>query len=109
MLRITCHHHAENQTTFDLEGRLAGPWVDELNRAWRQVQRSDTIAVIVNLCNVTYVDSDGKRLLSDMCKAGVSFEASGCLTRSIVEELTGSGSNSCAAHQKSHEGKPDGT
>ena len=89
MLRITCHHHERNQATFNLEGRLAGPWVDELNRAWQQVRGSDTIALVVNLCNVTYVDSDGKRLLSDMCRAGVKFEASGCLTRSLVEEVTG--------------------
>lgn len=94
----------------ELEGRVAGAWVDELKHAWKGLQGIENSDIVVNLCQVTYVDADGKRLLSDMCGAGVSFEASGCMTRSIVEELTGSCPNSSAGHQKgSHEGKRDGT
>jgi hypothetical protein len=109
MLRITIHNTPE-RTKIELEGRVAGAWVSELNRAWQQLQDIENSSIIVSLCQVTYVDADGKRLLSDMCNAGVSFEASGCLTRSIVEELTGSCPNTSAArHKDSHERKCDGT
>lgn len=107
MLRITIHN-TQGRTKIELEGRVAGAWVDELNQAWQQLQGIDNPAIVVSLCQVTYVDADGKRLLSDMCKAGVSFEASGCLTRSLVEELKGSCPNTSTAHRKgSHEEKGD--
>lgn len=108
MLRITIHS-TQGQTKIELEGRVAGAWVGELNQAWQQLQGIENSAIIVSLCQVTYVDADGKRLLSDMCNAGVSFEASGCLTRSIVEELTGSCPNSAAQQKGSYKGKRDGT
>ncbi len=94
----------------ELEGRVAGAWVSELNRTWQHLQHIENSPIIVSLCQVTYVDAEGKSLLSDMCNAGVSFEASGCLTRSIVEELTGSCPNTSIAHQKGgHERKSDDT
>ena len=105
MLRITIHNTQE-RTKIELEGRVAGAWVGELHRAWQQLQNIENSSIIVSLCQVTYVDADGKRLLSDMCNAGVSFEASGCLTRSIVEELMGSCPSTSAPHEKgSHERK----
>lgn len=105
MLRITIHTD-KSGTKIDLEGRLAGAWVDELKQAWKGLQGIENSAIVVNLCQVTYVDADGKRLLSDMCSAGVSFEASGCMTRSIVEELTGTCPKTNVARQ---EGKRDAT
>jgi hypothetical protein len=104
MLKITIHNF-QGRTRVELEGRVAGAWVDELNQAWRQLQGVDNPAIVVSLCQVTYVDADGKRLLSDMCKAGVNFEASGCLTRWLVEELMDSCLNTATAHRKDiHEG-----
>ena len=108
MLRITIHSTQE-RTKIELEGRVAGAWVGELNRVWKQLQGIENSDIIVSLCQVTYVDADGKTLLSDMCNARVGFEASGCLTRSIVEELTGSCPNRAAREKGSPEGKRDGT
>ena len=87
MLRITVHPQ-ETHTTLELEGRLAGPWVAELQRAWDEAGLSTGRRIVVNLAAVSYVDADGKRLLSDMCRAGIEFEASGCLMRWLVDDMT---------------------
>ncbi|HET6676286.1 MAG TPA: hypothetical protein VFG71_13155 [Nitrospiraceae bacterium] len=86
MLRITVHSEG-TRATLELEGRLAGAWVAELQRAWQEVA-AENRSIVVNLASVSYVDADGKRLLSDMCRAGVDFEASGCLMRCLVDEVT---------------------
>jgi hypothetical protein len=87
MLRITVHPQ-DTHTTLELEGRLAGAWVAELHRVWQEAGLSGDRSIVVNLAAVSYVDADGKRLLSDMCRAGVDFEASGCLMRSLVDDMT---------------------
>jgi anti-anti-sigma regulatory factor len=88
MLKITTLIHAES-TTFKLEGRLAGPWVQELERCWDSVVATMTILppLILDLSAVTYVDSDGKDLLKKIHRQGARLVASGCLTSCIVNEI----------------------
>ena len=87
MLKITTQIHAES-TTFKLEGRLAGPWVQELERCWGSVVGTMTThPLTIDLSAVTYVDSDGKDLLKKMHRQGVRLVASGCLTSCIVNEI----------------------
>ena len=86
MLKITTHTDARS-TTFELEGRLAGPWVDELKGCWERAAGSQG-RVLVDLTEVTFIDSDGKALLARMHREGAELKAAGCLTRCIVEEIT---------------------
>ena len=86
MLKITVHPD-EKSTTLLLEGRLAGPWVEELDRCWRQVFEAGSTRVIVDLHNVTFVDAQGKGILKAMRKRGAELQASGCLMRCIVDEI----------------------
>lgn len=87
MLKITTLIHAES-TTFKLEGRLAGPWVQELERCWDSVVGTMTShPLTVDLSAVTYVDSDGKDLLKKIHRQGTRLVASGCLTNCIVNEI----------------------
>ena len=86
MLRITVHSE-KTRAILELEGRLAGAWVAELQRAWQEASAGGR-SIVVNLAAVSYVDADGKSLLSDMCRAGAAFEASGCLMRCLVDEVT---------------------
>lgn len=108
MLRITVHPE-ETHTTIELEGRLAGAWVDELHRVWQEADPSGGHSIVVNLAAVSYVDADGKRLLSDMCRAGIGFEASGCLMRSLVDDMTrvchGKAARESRTRDEHHEGK----
>jgi anti-anti-sigma regulatory factor len=89
MLKITALMNTES-TTFRLEGRLAVPWVQELERFWLL-----TIAgmrkrhpLSIDLSAVTYVDSEGKDLLKKLHQQGAKLVASGCLTSCLVNEIT---------------------
>lgn len=87
MLRITIHKH-QAATKLDLEGRLAGPWVEELKCCWGRVAGSPQSQVLVDLTGVTFIDPEGKALLTQMWRQGAKLHAVGCLTRCIVEEIT---------------------
>jgi anti-anti-sigma regulatory factor len=87
MLKITIRPEAEF-TRVALEGRLAGPWVEELGRCWRTVTDSQRGAVVVDLTGVTFIDHEGKTILAKLWQEGAQFHAVGCLTRCIVEEIT---------------------
>lgn len=87
MLKITTLMNPES-TTFRLEGRLAGPWMQELERCWDSiVGKTTNHPLTVDLSAVTYVNSDGKDLLKKIHKQGAKLVASGCLTSCIVNEI----------------------
>jgi outer membrane protein len=70
-----------------VEGRLAGPWVAELEQSWNQAAAvHGPKAVEVELAGVSFVDEPGKQLLRKMSHAGTKLSAAGCLARAIVEE-----------------------
>jgi ABC-type transporter Mla MlaB component len=71
-----------------LEGRLAGPWVKELELCWCTADRTErNHSVRVDLSSVTYIDTEGKALLSRMCREGADLVATGCLNKCIVEGI----------------------
>ena len=87
MLRITITTRPEG-VTVGLEGRLAGPWVDELARCWKAlVATQDAGSLCVQLESVTFIDAAGKELLRTMHEEGAALAAAGCMTRAIVEEI----------------------
>lgn len=66
MLRILIQED-DNAIGFTLVGRLAGPWVAELDRAWTEVaERLDGRKLSLDLRDLTYSDSGGKRVLRDI-------------------------------------------
>jgi anti-anti-sigma regulatory factor len=88
MLKITTLSDTES-TTFKLEGRLAGPWVQELERCWvSTVGTKRRYPLSVDLSAVTYVDSGGKDLLKKLHQQGAKLVASGCLTNCLVREIS---------------------
>lgn len=87
MLKITTLLNAKS-TVLRLEGRLAGLWVQELERCWDSTVGTTTDHPLsLDLSAVTYVDSDGKDLLKKIHQQGAKLVASGCLTRCIVNEI----------------------
>jgi anti-anti-sigma regulatory factor len=74
-----------------LEGRLAGPWVEELHSYWRQMAANSQGGAVVDLTGVTFIDANGKALLTRLWQQGAEFRAAGCLTRCIIEEITKAG------------------
>jgi anti-anti-sigma regulatory factor len=89
MLRITTHDEPET-LTFQLEGRLVGPWVKEFEDCWRTARTGrDGPAVRVNLSGVTFIDTAGKQLLRVMNAQGVEFLCAGSLMKAVVAEVSG--------------------
>jgi anti-anti-sigma regulatory factor len=92
MLKITQQRDTTSESvSFMLEGRLAGPWVEELGTCWRQIAANSQSRAVVDLTGVTFIDANGKALLTKLWQQGADLRAAGCLTRCIVEEITKAG------------------
>lgn len=101
MLKISEQRGTESDPILlRLEGRLMGPWVEELQSSWSRMDVAQQRRTVIDLTGVTFVDPEGKSLLSRMWQQGAEFRAAGCLTRCIVEEITESGrvDASCGDH-----------
>ncbi|ULA64314.1 MAG: hypothetical protein LZF86_120035 [Nitrospira sp.] len=90
MLKIT-PQTTEHSTRLVLEGRLAGPWVEELERVWREGKESSTNSLVVDLTGVTYIEQAGKGLLSRMWLHGAELLVAGCCSRSVLEDIMSAG------------------
>jgi hypothetical protein len=66
MLRITIHDNPRD-LTFQLEGRLAGPWLQVLEECWQgTLARRRKPIPRVDLTGVTFIDAAGKARLAAM-------------------------------------------
>jgi len=87
MLRIEVKQESES-TNLVVEGKLTGPWVEELERCWQATTSAQACESIkVNLCAVSFIDFKGRELLTRMRRCGVRLVAGGCLMKAIVEEI----------------------
>lgn len=87
MLKITTRREP-TQCTLELEGKLAGPWVAELETCFRSEQ-SRGGSICVDLRSVTFIDAAGKDLLAKLHREGAALAGKGCLTRAIISDVTG--------------------
>jgi anti-anti-sigma regulatory factor len=80
----------DDEVTFQVEGRLAGAWVTELEQCWRSARLTHPNARFsVDLTGVTYIDQAGRYLLQLMHRDGASFTAAGLMIQGIVDQITG--------------------
>src|SRR5579863_6040977 len=86
MLKITVEK-TETSTNFKVEGKLAGPWVVEFERSWEASASDRGQRVIVDISEVTFVDSEGQKLLARIHREGAKLQARGCMNRSIVDQI----------------------
>src|SRR5687767_13578982 len=88
MLRVTVHDNPDT-LTFQLEGKLAGPWVPDLAECWRRTRANRPgPAVRFDLSGVTFIDAEGKAFLASMHHGGAELVAAGCLTKAVVAAIT---------------------
>jgi anti-anti-sigma regulatory factor len=88
MLRITIHDSPRSRT-FQLEGKLTGPWVRVLEQCWQSKWDRERQPVLqVDLTGVTFIDAAGKDCLAAMHRQGARLIAADCLTSSMVDEIT---------------------
>ena len=89
MLRITVQEGPDSFTLI-LEGRLAGPWIEEVERAWAGVVgKGSGRRHVVDLAGVTYVEEEGKKLLLTILEQHGELRAGDVLTQAIVDEAQG--------------------
>jgi anti-anti-sigma regulatory factor len=87
MLRIS-EMADEASVTFCLAGRLSGEWAQVLEQCWREAALADpSIAVHVDLTEVTFVDDAGKRLLAAMAGQGGELIAADVLMQALVDQI----------------------
>jgi ABC-type transporter Mla MlaB component len=90
MLRITLHEKPK-ALTFQLEGRLAGPWVRVLHECWQSTLAHQRQPVLrLDLTGVTAIDAAGRACLTALHRQGAVFIAPDCLTSAVVAEITNS-------------------
>jgi ABC-type transporter Mla MlaB component len=88
MLRITVHDKPE-ALTFQLEGKLVGPWVRVLQECWQSALARQRQAILrVDLTGVTSIDAAGQACLAALHRRGVEFIAADCLTKAVVAEVS---------------------
>ncbi|HTW65746.1 MAG TPA: hypothetical protein VME17_14060 [Bryobacteraceae bacterium] len=87
MFRVGYSDTAEGQR-WNLHGRLAGPWVDELRSCWKNARdRAPLAHAIVDLKEVTFIDQAGETLLAEMRNAGAELVAAGVEHQHLVASL----------------------
>ena len=73
-----------------LEGRLAGPWVAELDKAWRETApRLGTKTLLLNLHDLTFSDEEGKQVLREIvAQTNADILSSTPLTKYLAQEIS---------------------
>jgi hypothetical protein len=88
MMKVTIHVGA-GVVRLEVEGRLVGDWVAELEKAWTDARRRVAAGhITVDLNAVSYVDAVGRVLLKRLHDEGAQLLAALPLTQALVEEIT---------------------
>jgi ABC-type transporter Mla MlaB component len=85
VLRISVLEGSDNRIKFELEGRLIGPWVEELRRMSHEALERKK-SVTLDLARLVFVDSPGVSLLRELARAHVTQENRSAFIRRQVEE-----------------------
>ncbi len=88
MLKITTHQE-DGTARLTLEGKLKGPWVQELEQCWRAISSLTQKSLVVDLTDVELADSAGRYLLALMHARGASFIAVTPIMKEIISDITG--------------------
>ena len=90
MLKITLHD-ATGQPCLELEGRLAGAWVCELEHCWHTAKAHHPHRTLsVDLTGISFIDQAGQYLLQLMHRDGVRLVGSGLMLQDLLDHIRGS-------------------
>lgn len=87
MLRITLQE-SERAQTIKLEGKIAGPWVEEFNRSWQSLEALPSSRELqLDLREVAFVDAKGRELLRKIYqKTNARFLTDSPLTQYFADD-----------------------
>jgi anti-anti-sigma regulatory factor len=86
MLRITEITDGGHGVLLKLEGKLRGPWVEELGRVCAALSPGECRAIRLDLSAVTFLDQAGTRLLRALMQGGAVVTASGFVAELLRRE-----------------------
>jgi len=87
MLLITTHETPQS-VSFELEGKLCGPWVREVANCFQDRKtRGEPEEIEVNLSGLTFIDAAGKRLLRDLFARGARLIGSDCWMKAVIADI----------------------
>jgi anti-anti-sigma regulatory factor len=71
-----------------VEGTLADDWVEVLEKSWLEAQASrNGEPMRIDLSGVTWIDDKGRELLKRILQDGAELQATGIMTKAVIEEL----------------------
>ena len=73
MLRITEVESSSRSVTLRVEGRIAGPWLDELRTSCNVHTGSDPVQLHLELEDISFADAEGISYLKQLRRQGVRF------------------------------------
>ena len=73
MLRITVVESSKIAVTLRAEGRITGPWVEELRTACNMHTIPDNVQLSLELADMSFADAAGIALLLELRDRGVAF------------------------------------
>ena len=86
MLKISLVGDSQKTIEFALEGKLVGPWVDELDRLSHEALAQNK-SLILDLEKVWFVDARGAALLRDLAGRQVSQNNCSQFVSQLVKEM----------------------
>jgi hypothetical protein len=73
MLRITVVESSKIAVTLRVEGRITGPWVEELRAACNLHTFPDVVELSLELADISFADAAGIALLRELRNRGVGL------------------------------------
>ncbi len=90
MLRITVVESSKFAVTLRVEGRITGPWVEELRTACNVHTFPDNVHLSLELADISFADAAGVALLRELRGRGAGFINT---TPFLAEQLKDGSSN----------------
>jgi hypothetical protein len=73
MLRITVVESSNTTVALRVEGRITGPWVEELRTACNLHTLADEVQLSLDLADISFADATGIALLRELRNRGVGL------------------------------------
>ncbi len=87
MLRITTINTLAHRKLV-VEGKLVGPWVAELRKAWQEAMHAlDGQKLVIDLGNVTVISPQAECTLLEIMREGTEVVCCGILNRHLVRQI----------------------
>ena len=77
-----------NERRLIVEGRLMGPWVEELRKSWNQAADSlNGRRLVLDLTNTTVIGPEAEKAIFQLMKEGAAFSCGDVHTKHLLKQL----------------------